>query len=60
MFIPFLMVVSIMDLIFAKFSAAVIVLNCPDIFCLTFTLRIALSDALLLAGTSLLYNTICE
>jgi hypothetical protein len=48
----FLIVVSITERILAKFCAALFVLNCPDIFCLTFTLRIALSDALLSARTS--------
>jgi hypothetical protein len=38
------MAVSIMDLRMAKYSAAFNILNCPDIFCLTLTFRIALSE----------------
>jgi hypothetical protein len=46
------MAVSIMDLRMAKFSAAFNILNCPDIFCLTLTFRMALSEPLLSGGTS--------
>jgi len=35
-----------MDLRIAKFSAAFNILNCPDIFCLTLTFRMALSEPL--------------
>ena len=34
----------------AKFSAALNILNCPDIFCLTLTFRMALSEPLLSGG----------
>jgi len=51
-FCLFFMVVSIMDLRMAKFSAAFNTLNCPDIFCLTLRFRIALSEPLLSGGTS--------
>src|ERR1035437_1111650 len=46
------MAVSIMDLRMAKFSAAPNILNCPDIFCLTLTFRMAISEPLLSGGTS--------
>jgi len=51
-FCPFLMAVSIMDLRMAKFSAALNILNWPDIFCFTLTFRMALSEPLLSGGTS--------
>jgi hypothetical protein len=45
------MAVSIMDLNMGKFSAAFNILNCPDIFCLTLTFHMALSEPLLSGGT---------
>jgi len=45
------MAVSIMDLRMAKFTAALNILNCPDIFCLTLTFLMARSEPLFSGGT---------
>ena len=50
-FWPFLMVVSITERMTANSLASCCVLNCPDIFCLTLMLRMALSDPSLSKGT---------
>ena len=47
-----------MDLRIAKFSAAFNILNCPDIFCLTLTFRMALSTRLSKSLDNFIENTI--